>query len=124
MIMYPCSEPAPSLSALAMSDEELNRIQSDSGKWTRRDIWQRFTKFWTGSNHQLTTVSTYPYVLDTHLNYAVEDVTSFANIDQKILVTKSYEDLYQRIKKHLKLEEIDKQEQDYIQRPPSTNLVC
>lgn len=81
-----------------MEDPELNRIQSENGKWKRRDIWKTFAQFWTGSNRNLTTVSSYPYVLDTHLLTAARDVHSFTDIHQEILVTKSYDDLYRRLK--------------------------
>ncbi|KAJ3865203.1 hypothetical protein EV359DRAFT_63354 [Lentinula novae-zelandiae] len=65
----------------------LDQIQSENGQWASADHeWNTFTNLSTGNNQQLTTVSSHP-------PYAVEDVLSFTNLDPKILVTKSYEDL-------------------------------
>ena len=80
-----------------MQDVDLERIQSRRGKWRREDKkWQEFTQFLTGSHKEFTELSCL-YVLDTRA------VWVFPSIGSKILVTKSYNDLYTHIQLHLPL---------------------
>ena len=67
-------------------------------KWESTPGWNEFVSYWTThkEDHE---VKEYPYQLDTRITGNIRsDAILFMGMSSKILVTKSYSDLYKRIK--------------------------
>lgn len=111
-------ECTPSTLQLPSTDEvDLETIQSVTGQWTRALEWEEFAKFWTGQNRELTSSLSFPYVLDMNMGVARTQNPTFNNMGRRMLVTKSFQKLYERIKYQLKLD-IIRLSSGIPERPP------
>lgn len=72
-------------------------------QWKEVVPWSAFVHFW--SNNSMNIERSYPYELDLQISPRVRNqAVALENISNMILVTQSYADLYERIKKGLLLD--------------------
>lgn len=93
------------------STPEASFILGDDGNSQWESLgpdWAEFLSFWSEAKDHLPN-RLYPHVLDLHLPDAIQNIVfPLEDLSNKILVTQSYADLYERIKSGFQLAEVKK----------------